>query len=274
MNKLFGRLGVLALTLLLLLFLTCVSAFAAGPTPTSMGATGTITVTAATVNTSVVASPNANPSYDGLNITIHAVVSPASYDGSTVLTGTVTFNDGATPIGSVPLAGLTVSVPVPGTRSGNLAISTLAVGSHIITAVYSGDANYVGSTSVPYTQVVLQQYAYTLSSPTVAFGTTSVLSGAPVTMSSIAAPITVTNTGFTSIKGYEVLSPVFPAALTGGAITVTGSVTGLSTAGVGTGAIIAGNGGTETIVFTLTGTATGSAPISLSTLTFTLTPQS
>ena len=61
--------------------------------------------------------------------------------GSAPMTGTVAFFDGATYLGTAPL----VDPPVSGTAS--LSLSSLAIGSHTITAVYSGDANYSSSTT-------------------------------------------------------------------------------------------------------------------------------
>ncbi|AEU37366.1 Ig-like domain repeat protein [Granulicella mallensis] len=60
-------------------------------------------------------------------------------------TGTIKFYDGSTELGS------SVTV-MNGTAT--LASSTLAVGAHTITAVYSGDAKDSGSTSSPVTQVI------------------------------------------------------------------------------------------------------------------------
>ena len=47
-------------------------------------------------------------------------------------TGTVSFFDGTTLLGTAPVTGNTAS----------LTVSTLAAGTHTITAVYSGDANF------------------------------------------------------------------------------------------------------------------------------------
>jgi len=60
-------------------------------------------------------------------------------------TGTVTFIDGTTPLG-------TGTVSTSGIAK--LSISTLAVGSHSITAVYSGDTNFITATSSALPQVV------------------------------------------------------------------------------------------------------------------------
>jgi sugar lactone lactonase YvrE len=60
-------------------------------------------------------------------------------------TGTVEFLDGAVPIGSASLS----------SGLATLTISTLAVGSHAISAAYAGDTNFAASSSSALTQVVL-----------------------------------------------------------------------------------------------------------------------
>ena len=71
--------------------------------------------------------------------------------------GTVTFNDGAT----VLCANVTLS-------SGSAACTTsaLSLGSHSLTAVYSGDANFTGGTSAPLTHNVNQAPAITSAATT------------------------------------------------------------------------------------------------------------
>ena len=59
--------------------------------------------------------------------------------------GTVTFLDGTTPLGQASLTGHTAS----------LITSSLAVGSHTVTADYSGDTDIAGSASSPLTQSIL-----------------------------------------------------------------------------------------------------------------------
>jgi len=59
-------------------------------------------------------------------------------------TGTVQFKDGATVLGSVTVSGGAAAFQT----------STLAVGSHSITAVYSGDGNYNTSTPSGLTQTI------------------------------------------------------------------------------------------------------------------------
>lgn len=93
-------------------------------------------------NTGVTISASANPSYSGASVTFTATVTGP---GSVAPTGTVTFKDGSSTIGSSAL-----------NSSGVATYSTaaLAVGPHTITAVYSGDANNAGSTSPALSQTV------------------------------------------------------------------------------------------------------------------------
>ncbi len=97
------------------------------------------TVNAAPTATSVASS--ANPSSFDQAVTFTAVVqSPAG----TTATGTVTFLDGSTSLGTAPLS----------SNSAQLAVSALSVGTHSVTAVYAGNANLSGSTSAALSQVV------------------------------------------------------------------------------------------------------------------------
>jgi len=97
-----------------------------------------LTQTISTPST-VALSSSANPSTLGQSVTFTATVLPGS------ATGNVQFNDGATALGTVPLSG---------SGSAVLTVSTLAVGAHSITAAYSGDASDAGNTSPALTQTV------------------------------------------------------------------------------------------------------------------------
>jgi len=93
--------------------------------------------------TAVALTSSANPSTLGQPVTITATVT-SGVQGVGVPTGTVEFLEGATSLGSVPVgpAG-TAELPVG-----------LPVGTHLITAVYSGDGTFAASTSEILTQVV------------------------------------------------------------------------------------------------------------------------
>jgi hypothetical protein len=99
---------------------------------------GTVTTPAAT-STALVSSKN--PSSTGESVTFTATVTSS---GGTPA-GSVAFMDGATTLG-------TVSLDASGVAT--FSTSSLAIGSHSITAVYAGSASFAGSTSPAVTQVV------------------------------------------------------------------------------------------------------------------------
>jgi hypothetical protein len=119
-----------------------------------------------TTTTTLTASPATAPS--GQAITLTATVAPTS--GSSSPSGTVTFQDGSTAIGSAPLA----------TGKGVITVSTLSVGSHSITAAYSGDAANLSSNSNPVTVSIT---APTTPSPTPPADYSLTLSSSTLTMS-------------------------------------------------------------------------------------------
>lgn len=81
---------------------------------------------------------SADPAVGGAIIQFTASVSSASTNALPALSGSVTFKDGATILGSAPLAANgTATFPV----------NTLAVATHSITAIYAGDTDHATSTS-------------------------------------------------------------------------------------------------------------------------------
>ncbi len=90
--------------------------------------------------TTVTLASSQNPSTFGQSVTFTATVT----DSGTP-TGTVTFKDGATTLGTGTLNG---------SGQATFATSSLSAGSHSITAEYGGDANHAASTSAPLTQTV------------------------------------------------------------------------------------------------------------------------
>jgi hypothetical protein len=81
---------------------------------------------------------SANPPSPALNATVTFTATINKGTGVPVPTGTVTFSEGVTSLGSGNVNGSGVAT---------LAISTLPAGIHQITATYSGDTLYAGSTS-------------------------------------------------------------------------------------------------------------------------------
>jgi hypothetical protein len=121
----------------------------------------TFIVQGATLSTSTIVSSSDNPQYVGSPVIFSAKVTSAENNA----TGTVAFNDGSTLLGSTALNGVGV---------GTYSTAALALGSHSITAVYSGDTNNAGSTSAAITEKVAAPPAITSPSPGSTFTTTSV----------------------------------------------------------------------------------------------------
>ncbi len=106
-------------------------------------------VSKATTTTALASS--LNPSNFGQSVTFTASVTP-QFSGT--VTGTMTFCDGTTALKTVSLSG----------GVAKFTTSTLASGTHSITAVYGGNSNFSGSASAPVNQVVLVATTTTLSS--------------------------------------------------------------------------------------------------------------
>lgn len=104
-----------------------------------------------------------NPAFVGQNVTLSAAVTGTSP------TGSVTFMDGATALGSVSL--------VSGNAS--MAVSFGAAGAHGVTAVYGGDASNTSSTSAVLTQTVDSKVA---SSTVLASGSNPGPAGQSITL--------------------------------------------------------------------------------------------
>ncbi|MGD0735468.1 MAG: Ig-like domain repeat protein [Terracidiphilus sp.] len=162
-------------------------------------------------NSATVLTSSANPSVSGQSVTFTATVSPVS-PGSGTSTGTVTFLDGGSPIGSGTL--------VNGVAT--FTTTSLAVGNHTITSSYGGDGNFNGDTGslTGNPQVVIKDNTTStvtsLPNPTV-FGQ-SVTFTATVSAS---APGTGTPTG--TVTFLDGGSPIGSGTLTGGVATFTTS---------------------------------------------------
>jgi hypothetical protein len=96
----------------------------------------------------------------GAAVTLTATV--AQGNAAVAPTGTITFNDGATPLGTVALNA---------SASASLLTGPLTAGLHNITAAYSGDANFAASTSaVVVIDVGAPDYAVSIPNASVSIG--------------------------------------------------------------------------------------------------------
>jgi hypothetical protein len=130
------------------------------------------------VATSTTVTSSSNPSVSGESVTFTATISPLAPRGGAP-TGTVTFMDATTALDTETLSGGTASFTT----------AALAVGSHSITAVYSGDPDHFTSTSAGLAQQVNDLTPANLQN--VITGAQS--SGATVTLTA-ATTSTLTNT--------------------------------------------------------------------------------
>jgi hypothetical protein len=108
----------------------------------SLDPTQSFTITKASTTTTLVSS--LNPSAYDKTTTLTATV--ADYWGSAPYTGSVTFFDGATNLGTVTQSGGQATLP--------LVVGELSAGTHSLTAQYSGSVTHAGSTSAVLTQTV------------------------------------------------------------------------------------------------------------------------
>jgi len=153
----------------------------ANPQSIAMNAPATVTAGFAVTKlpTTTTISSFLNPAIYGENVTFTAVVTSAAGTPS----GTVTFADGATALGTATLNAA---------GAATLTVSTLAIGGHNITATYSGATNYNGSTSAALAETVNAFPAGIVLVGTV----TNRATGAPVA----GANVHVYGTGVVSVK--------------------------------------------------------------------------
>ena len=192
-----------------------------------------VSAVAGSTPTGITISSSINPSVLGQGITLTATIGaqgvvgqyrgrmvPAR-DGQTflhplcagicTLTGSVTFFDGATVLGTAD-----VSQNFP-TNAASLVTSQLAVGVHSLSAHYGGDGNYAASTSSPLAQTV------TLSPPPADLTIVKTHTG-NFTQGQTGAAYTIIifNIGSTTTSGVVTVTDTLPGGLTAVGISVAG----------------------------------------------------
>ena len=165
----------------------------------STSAAHTHTVSQASTTTSLTSAPN--PTLFGGSTTLTASVA-ANSPGAGGPAGSVEFFDGATSLGTSPLV------------AGSAALSTaaLAVGSHSLTAVYSGDASFTGSTSTAQTHTVNSAATTT----TVTSSPNPSVVGETVALTASVSPAAATGT----VEFFEGATSLGTATLSGGSATL------------------------------------------------------
>src|SRR5437870_2322757 len=153
------------------------------------------TVNPGSTSTTLTSTPN--PSTLGQTVTLNATVSAVA-PAVGVPTGTVTFRDGATVLATATLVN----------GSASFTISTLAPGSHSLTAVYNGSASFAGSTSAVVNHVVNAGNSSTSLTSAPNPSTTGQTVTLTATVSAV-APATAVPTGTITFRdGATVLSTV------------------------------------------------------------------
>ncbi|MGW3266600.1 Ig-like domain-containing protein, partial [Streptomyces sp. NPDC001056] len=176
----------------------------------------TQTVTKASTTTTLTSTPN--PSTVGQAVTLTATVA-AVPPGTGTPTGTVSFFDGATLLGTSTLVGGTAT----------LTTSSLTVGTHSLTAVYNGSATFNPSTSPVVTQTVTSG-APAATNLTATAGTATIGSDGLAHVSTLKATLTVLSSG-APVPGQTITFKVGTTTL-GTAVTNASGVAQLSNATV------------------------------------------
>ncbi|MFI1494180.1 beta strand repeat-containing protein, partial [Streptomyces griseofuscus] len=173
----------------------------------------TQTVSQAATTTGLTSAPD--PSVFGEAKTLTATVA-AVPPGAGTPTGTVDFFDGATLLGTGTLSGGTATFTT----------SALAVGSHSLTAVYSGDTDFSGSASPVDTQTVTQAATTTglTSAPD-----PSVFGEAKTLIATVAAVPPGVGTPTGTVDFFDGATLIGTSTLTGGTATLTTSALGVGT---------------------------------------------
>ena len=167
--------------------------------------------------TTTTLTSNSNPANSGSSVTFTATVTPT---GSTAPTGTVSFNDGATAIGT---GSLTTSA---GKTTATFSSSTLADGGHSLTAVYPGDSKSAPSTSAALIETIegtgtsSTTTTVTPGQAAVAYGTSTSFTATVTTTNSTVPGATVTFEDGGTPLGFVALTP---SGLSSGTATFTTS---------------------------------------------------
>jgi hypothetical protein len=168
------------------------------PTDTTDYTTGTATVTLTVVpaNPVLTLTASPNPAFISNPVTLTATIGSLGISP----TGTVTFYDGTTVIGSAAVSGGTAT----------LTISALPAGTQSITAVYSGDSSYTAATSSALAEN-LQDFTLALA------GNSAVTGTATVPLGGVASyPLVITPVGGATLPGAVSLDVTgLPLGLTG-----------------------------------------------------------
>jgi hypothetical protein len=168
-------------------------------TATLVGGKATLTATGFSVNAHPITatysgsaddSPSTSATYSqvvkvGTSTAITSSANPATYGQPITFTATVTPTTSGTPTGTVQFFnfGYLLGTATVVNGKASLTATGFSVNSHPITAVYSGDANYLTSSAPTFTEVVKAATTVTISS-----SANPSVSGKPITFTATVAP--------------------------------------------------------------------------------------
>jgi hypothetical protein len=161
----------------------------------------TVSPAAAGIATTTTLTASATTAVSGATLTFTATVTPAS--GTAIPTGTITFSDGATSLGTGTL---------DATGKATLTTSTLALGSHSITAAYGG-----ATTPTAFSNSTSSAASVSITSPPIVTTTTALTASATAASSG-------TNLIFTAV-----ITPASGTAIPTGTVTFSDGSTTLGT---------------------------------------------
>ena len=147
-----------------------ITAIYAGDGTCAASTSATLTQSVSQANSTIMLSSSVNPAAVGQAVTFTAVVSCQL----SVVSGTVTFQDGGLSIGTGLLSGANPDVAT-------FTTSALPAADHPVTAIYGGDNNHTGSTSTVLLQTVVP--IATVSIPTTFSGQAGSTISVPVNLS-------------------------------------------------------------------------------------------
>jgi autotransporter-associated beta strand protein len=226
------------------------------------GTAGSTPQTVMKDTTTVGVTSSVNPSATGQAVTFTATISPDA-PGSGAATGTVTFMDGATVLGTG-----TVSTS-GGVSRATFTTSTLSAGDHVIQVVYNGDSNFVGSTSDPITQSVIVSTTQPTTTSLTSSGSPTIKGQSVTFTASVSAPGAATGT-VSFFDGANLLGTSNLTSTAGGG-TATFSTSGLSLGSHNITAVYSGNssfsGSTSGTVVQVVNKASTSSTVTASTTT-------
>ena len=147
-----------------------ISAMYGGDANNLTSSSGAVSETVLPIATSTAVASASNPGVAGAALQLTATVLQTGTTGAGgAFTGTVTFLDGATMIGTATISPVGIAT---------LSVSSLNVGIHTLNASYSGNANYVTSASAPISETLVPATTSTALTTSL----TPSIAGAPVTL--------------------------------------------------------------------------------------------